>query len=134
MNQKIVYLILGIIVLGALGVSVWALQRPATKEVQLDNTIEINQQKVSLNCNTSQECILINQDLGFGCGWAGICDPIDYSLNKYIAVNARSFLDLKEKNCEPLPTYGFAPMCAVQLINDNFIAECISGICEKVPK
>ncbi|PIP16954.1 MAG: hypothetical protein COX44_02605 [Candidatus Portnoybacteria bacterium CG23_combo_of_CG06-09_8_20_14_all_37_13] len=129
MNNKIAYLILGVVVLVII-----ILFFRGEKMVDQKNIVILEGQKVSLACNIDNDCLLINRDLGFGCGLAGFCDSIDYSLNKYIAVNVKSFLGLKEKNCEPLPEVTPFPMCAVQIINDNFFAKCISGICAKVPK
>ena len=106
-----------------------------------DNTLTIKEQVVSLKCNSDEECILINKDLGFSCCWEGACEEIDYSLDRYVAVNQDSFHSLRIKECpwveDKAKRYekcGPAPGCPVALINDNFVAKCVNNICTKAPK
>lgn len=87
-----------------------------------------------LSCQTHHDCQLINQDLGFSCGWLGVCDQADYSLEKWIGVNKNWLNQEREKNCPPQDECGARPTCNPKLINDNFTAKCVSGLCQKVAK
>jgi len=86
----------------------------------------------NITCNTDDDCQLINKELGFSCCWAGACEEIDYSLNKWIAVNKNWFNKEREKKCLSIQECGPAPLCPVKIINDNYRAQCINNICKKV--
>lgn len=96
--------------------------------------IEVNGKKISISCNSDSDCRLINKNLGFRCCWSGACGSVDYSLDKYISVNVKSFLELRDKNCPSEETCGPAPGCPTQIINNNFAAKCVNNICQKIPK
>jgi hypothetical protein len=87
-----------------------------------------------VSCRTDDDCLLINEDLGFSCCWVGACEPIDYSLDKWIAVNKDWFAEQRATDCPPPEECGPAPMCAVRAINENFRAQCMNSVCQKVPK
>ena len=102
------------------------------------DTITINNEKVSLKCDSDEDCALTNKDLGFSCCWEGVCDSIDYSLEKYVAVNEESFLELRSKSCpwvedkaRRYEVCGPAPSCPSAIVNDTFASKCVSNICKK---
>jgi|GEM_PF-4673618 len=111
--------------------------------------IPIDFNQISINCSADDDCMLINKELGFRCCWAGACEEIDYSLDKYISVNKESFLKLRTENCLEGDVWqattseekiredevcGPPPLCPTRIINDNFIAQCVNNTCQKVPK
>lgn len=81
------------------------------------------------SCSADDECRLVNSELAFSCCWAGACEPMDYSLERWIAVNAQWYEGQREQHCPA--DCGPAPMCAVRVVNDNYTAICQEGICEK---
>ena len=87
-----------------------------------------------VSCRIDDDCQLINEELGFSCCWAGACEAIDYSLDKWIAVSKDWFAEQRAANCPPPEECGPAPMCAVRAINENFEAQCMNNVCQKVPR
>jgi hypothetical protein len=87
----------------------------------------------SSSCSADSDCVLADRDLGYSCCWAGRCEPIDYSLPKWMAVNAGWLADGKAKNCLAPDKCGPAPGCPTRIINASFAAACVSGACQKVP-
>jgi hypothetical protein len=87
-----------------------------------------------MSCLIDDDCQLINKDLRFSCCWAGACEPIDYSLDTWIAVNKDWFAEQRATECPTPEDCGPAPMCAVRAINENFRAQCINSVCHKAPK
>jgi len=83
------------------------------------------------SCAADDDCRLVNSGHAFACCWAGACDEIDYSSDKWIAVNKEWFENTREQHCPA--DCGPAPGCAVRAVNENFTAVCQDGICEKVP-
>jgi hypothetical protein len=84
----------------------------------------------NLSCETDDDCMLVNEELGFRCCWAGACEQLDYSQEKWIAVNKLWFEGRQDEYCPS--DCGPAPLCAIQEINTNFTVEC-SQQCMKVP-
>lgn len=85
-----------------------------------------------LSCSQDLNCQLINMSLGFACCWAGVCERIDYSQDKWIAVNQQWFRKQRQINCPAEEDCGPAPMCEPISINEAFKAQCIDRICQKV--
>ena len=98
-------------------------------------------------CQSGQDCIIVNKETMFSCCWAGACDEIDWSLDKYIGINKarwgmeknnRCYNGLDENSAEGKQLLydkcGPAPKCPIFLKNANFEAKCITGMCTKVPK
>lgn len=90
--------------------------------------------QIKTTCGTDEDCQLINQKLGFSCCWAGACERIDYSLDKWIAVNRESFEQLRKNGCPPAEKCGPPPLCNPKPINDKLTAKCIDGKCQKAPR
>ena len=86
------------------------------------------------NCQEDADCQLIDQELGWSCCWAGRCAQVDYSLNRYLAVNKDWFEKESAKRCPPKNGCGPAPMCASRFINTSFEARCLNTLCQKVAK
>lgn len=98
-------------------------------------TTDVN--NINTQCSIDDDCTLINKDINYQACWPGRCETIDYLLDKYIAVNKKAFEEfrLQEANSRPSDEEcGPAPLCPVQLLNDNFIAKCIDNVCQKVSK
>lgn len=64
---------------------------------------------VQTSCDTDNDCMLIDRTKRFACCYAGQCDAIDYSNQKWIAVNVQWFEKAKHsiapahKNADLLP-------------------------------
>lgn len=94
-----------------------------------NNTIIIENEEVSLRCNTDGDCGLRNKNLGFDCYGNSYCGIVDYSEKKWIAVNVYSFSEIEQRICPP---YRPGATCQFTEINVNFVAKCINNICTKV--
>ncbi len=90
--------------------------------------------ELSVYCKVDDDCILINKELDYRLCWRDACKGVDYSLDKYIAVNKLSGEEFIGKNRPTEERCGPAPACPSFIINDNFVAKCIDNICKKVPK
>src|SRR4029077_1339644 len=84
------------------------------------------------HCSINNDCLLIDKSYGFRCCHSGACDPIDYALDKWIAVNKLWFKEMRERNCPPLNKCEEGIDCALPPINDRFTSECINKICKKI--
>ena len=102
-----------------------------TNDIKIPHII-LNGAIVSQVCKVDGDCMLINTELGFGCCYAGYCDGIDYSLEKWIAVRTGSFNSVHSNYCTQ--KCGPAPGCPTRLINGNFEAKCINNTCVKMSK
>jgi hypothetical protein len=87
----------------------------------------------NLSCAGDGGCVLVNSELGFSCCWAGACEALDYSQDKWIAANRAWYEAGRASYCPPEKDCGPAPGCAVQSINENYTAGCLSGACHKLP-
>jgi hypothetical protein len=85
-----------------------------------------------VSCSRDEDCQLVNKNHGFSCCWEGACEPIDYSLDKWIAVNNNWFSEQRAENCPTIDKCGPAPMCASKPINENFEAQCVNNVCQKI--
>ena len=94
-------------------------------------------------CTQDEECMLIDNTLGLSCCYAGACAIIDYSEEKWIAVNKEWFEQQHQQYCPSEEECGPAPLCPIQSKNENFRAKCTTpiycirapcpqGLCEKV--
>ncbi|MEK6839529.1 MAG: hypothetical protein AABX72_01190 [Nanoarchaeota archaeon] len=95
-------------------------------------------------CTKDDECMLIDNTLGFSCCYAGACQIINYSEDKWTAVNAQWFAQMRQEFCPSKEECGPAPMCPEHFANEQFKAKCTTpiycirapcpvGLCEKVP-
>jgi hypothetical protein len=84
-------------------------------------------------CGTDADCLLINSEHGLGCCYAGACEPIDYSEEKWVAVNAQWFESQRAEHCPSKVECGPAPGCAVRAANTNFTGKCFGNACLKAP-
>jgi hypothetical protein len=107
---------------------------PTTSSSTTTTTIAIDFFEISnVSCKIDEDCQLINKDHGFSCCWEGACVPIDYSLDKWIAVNKYWFSEQRAENCPPIDECGPSPMCIPRIINENFKTQCVNKICQKIP-
>jgi len=86
---------------------------------------------IDTNCNSDEDCGIINKDLGLSCCYAGACDIVDYSKDNYVAVNSLSYEILRDLKCPLKEDCGPAPFCPTQIINENSYGKCVNNICEK---
>lgn len=98
-----------------------------------NGTVEIQGHEISMECEADKDCVLVNKQLNYSSCWPGVCEEIDYSLPKYVAVNEESFEDFKGIVSSPGDECGPQPLCPIKIINDNFTARCMDNICKKVP-
>jgi len=95
-------------------------------------SIIINGEVISTSCSINTDCRLVDTSLDYSTCYPGACIPINYSADSWIGVNSNSFLIFRNvaepENC------GAPPGCAAQPIDDSFEANCIEGLCEKIPK
>lgn len=87
-----------------------------------------------LDCLIDGDCEMINKELNLSCCFAGVCEEIDYSLDKWIAVNKNWIREERNKNCPSMEECGPSPACSVAPISDNFKAKCVDRVCKKVQK
>ena len=86
-----------------------------------------------ISCTSDSGCGLVNSAYGFGCCYAGACEPVDYSLEGWEAVNAEWHQSASAKYCPTTEQCGPAPMCLPRPVNENYSAKCIAKECRKVP-
>ncbi len=84
-------------------------------------------------CSQDRDCVLVDSDLFPTCCWSGACEPVDYSLEKWISVNLSWFSSMRDRLCPSVEKCGGAPNCDPKPTNDGFKARCVSGSCEKAP-
>ena len=107
---------------------------PLSCRCPVENHVLFDFQEVSIECTQNDDCVLKNRDLGIACCWEAYCQEIDYSEDKWVAVNWESYLILDAANCKLTEGCGPPPGCADQIINDNYKAVCEDGICTKAAK
>jgi hypothetical protein len=93
--------------------------------------LEVN---LNASCSNNTDCMLVDKKLGFGCCYAGACQPIDYAEKKWIALNKEWFQGIRAKHCPSPADCGPAPLCAVRVVNDNYLAKCVRNVCTKAQK
>ncbi len=86
------------------------------------------------SCSVDSDCQLVNQLIGWGCCYAGQCDPIDYNQSNWIAVNGANFTQQQVKYCPTKEQCGPMPGCPSKIISTNFVAACQQGVCAKTEK
>lgn len=86
-----------------------------------------------VGCKSDEDCQLINREYGFSCCWIGSCGEIDYSQEKWIAVNANWFAAGHAQYCPTKAECGPAPMCPIMMAGKNYAAKCVKSVCQKVP-
>lgn len=85
-------------------------------------------------CAVDSDCQMVNQFVGLGCCYAGQCDPIDYSQENWIAVNAKSFSAEQTKFCPAKSTCGTPPACPSTIKPSNYVVACQQGACVKTER
>lgn len=78
------------------------------------------------SCQTDSDCTLVINDSWADCSLIPICQPADYSNDKWVAVNQKEYT-ARIQGCE-IP----AVMCDPAPINDKYKAGCLSNMCRKV--
>jgi hypothetical protein len=98
-----------------------------------NNTIIIKGKIVSLDCTQDQACSITDVNLGLSCCQTCGDYVIDYSKDNFVAVNSISYNDKFSLNCS---INSPCPMCEgrTSIIDTNYSAKCINGICKKVKK
>lgn len=109
-----------------------SVEQPLSEEEKRDL-----QPPVDNSCATDDDCTLINQEANYGCNLKIQCEPQDYSLDQWIAVNGQAYAsrqkDFVDKNCPDIYSMG-APNCFPRPVNSSFQAKCLNGFCQKVPQ
>lgn len=83
-------------------------------------------------CTTNSDCRIVLNNAWNDCALLNSCDPIDYSLDSWIAVNGGWFDSMTESKCPDLKLMG-NPGCESKPVNDRFEAVCLSNKCMKQP-
>lgn len=96
--------------------------------VSLVDFFQVNK---NTSCESDSDCVLADSSLGFSCCYAGACAQINYSQDKWVAVNRSWYSAQRDTYCPQ--ECGPAPGCPIRVINDSFEAVCSGGICEKTP-
>ncbi len=86
------------------------------------------------DCQQDSDCQMINQDNGFGCCYAGQCDPIDYSQSNWIAVNKEQYSKQKAGHCPSTEQCGPAPACPSSIKPSNYVVACQKNVCTKTER
>ncbi|MEW6295310.1 MAG: hypothetical protein AB1467_03360 [Candidatus Diapherotrites archaeon] len=111
-----------------------AVGRNPAKNREFDECPKVPINNLSIQCSTDNDCLLIDRDVNFKACWPVACLEVDYSLDKWIAVNKNSFETFKLQQAGFRPSdCGPDPGCPIKLINDNYEARCIDKICKKLP-
>jgi len=87
-----------------------------------------------VSCQVDADCHLVNEEYNFSCCWTGNCQIIDYSQEKWIAINARWFHQQQTKHCPEKSACGQAPRCVERIINSDYMARCQNNVCRKLRK
>ncbi|MEW6723053.1 MAG: hypothetical protein AB1324_07355, partial [Candidatus Micrarchaeota archaeon] len=58
------------------------------------------------SCTSDVDCMLANEEYGFACCFGGMCEPIDYSRESWIAVNRMWYDSSSKKYCPPAQACG----------------------------
>ena len=82
-------------------------------------------------CAADSDCQMVNQFIGWGCCYAGQCDPIDYSQDNWIAVNSSDYNQQRAKYCPSKDQCGPMPGCPSSITPSNFVAVCRQSSCIK---
>src|SRR3989338_83728 len=94
--------------------------------------IDVGSYKVDITCAQDRDCILVNKELQLGCCDAGRCQDIDYSQEKWVAVNSQSFNILKGLKCPELEDCPITDRwCEDNIINENYYGKCVNNLCKK---
>jgi len=84
-------------------------------------------------CRQDSECKLVNEDFNYGCCWSGVCQAIDYSRDNWIPVNMNVFEEKRQSICATQNACGPNPSCPANIVNGNYEARCVGGLCQKLP-
>lgn len=139
-NTILILVGIGILVLiGVIGIVKEILEENVNVNVDSaeGENITIQNQSVSLLCESDSDCTIINSEVNYQSCWPGACEQVDYSFDRYVAVNKVSFEKYKESELKFRPSNekcGLGPECPVSFINENFDAKCVGGKCQKVPQ
>lgn len=93
-------------------------------------TVQLRNGPVSTVCEQDSDCTIVNSELDFRECLPGYCDIVDYSEDKYVAVNAHAlaeFVDLFNTGA-----CGVQPSCPTQFIDSGYVARCADSLCRKV--
>jgi|GEM_PF-5134540 len=86
------------------------------------------------SCSTDNDCQLANQFVGWGCCYAGQCDPVDYSQDNWISVNSQKYTAGQTKYCPAKSACGTPPACPSSIKLSNFVAVCQQSTCVKTER
>lgn len=79
------------------------------------------------SCNLDSDCTLVVNNTWADCSLLNICQPIDYSLETWVAVNQERYAEAVQR-CEIT-----ALACDPKPVNDRYSARCMGGFCQKTP-
>lgn len=82
------------------------------------------------SCTKDEDCLLINKEIGYDCCHTNGCQPINYSLDSWIAVNKKWYDERQKNKCITNKT---CPNCNPKPINVNYRSACEEKTCVKIP-
>ncbi len=82
---------------------------------------------IDSSCQSDSDCTLVVNGSWSDCSLIPVCQPTDYSQDRWISVNQEAY-SVKIRGCQ-IP----AVMCDPAPLNDRFQSQCLSGTCRKVP-
>lgn len=81
-------------------------------------------------CTVNEDCMLHNSELAWACCYAGSCQDINYSEDKWIPLNAQWLAQERQKWCTE--DCGPAPACPVTIVDAGYSPSCVEGVCVKI--
>ncbi len=92
-------------------------------------TKNLSKSSVDYSCRDGSDCALVIQNSWFDCKLQNTCEPVDYSLSKWVAVNQQWY---SQTNLESCPATRYPPLdCDPKPINDQYTSKCIRNHCQK---
>lgn len=83
------------------------------------------------SCQQDNDCSLAIKDSWSSCNLGENCQPIDYSQDQWVGINASWYQQTRNTNCPPAKYPGRG--CFPKPINDQYVAKCVQNICTKIP-
>ncbi len=88
------------------------------------------------SCTTNSDCRLLNTEFGVNCCGLGSCDPLDFSLPKWQAVNTKAYEKEQISQCSAVKMRcPMMPTCQlIKSINEDYRPSCVNKTCVKALK
>ena len=84
------------------------------------------------SCSLDTDCILVDTTLADICCGGDNCEPLDFSQDKWVAVNASGYAKQKDSVCTVRGVCAPGKECFPKPINDAYHVQCSNNSCLKV--